>query len=185
MELDKRIKIGKRPLTCLDVDQAQQFVGKECIFSDSFINYKNIQSCTENPQYIGILSIEDKFKYSCKEEYPYKNGTDGYCYALVLPLEWIKESGITNFVPYTLDTWKHEFEPGEVITFRGKKGSPKDNISYECIYNGYLKTKEGEIIIILGPFMFSFNELFELHEINRDNTWEPFGRKVETINLGH
>lgn len=121
MILDPRIKEGKRPLTCLDVDQAQQFVGKECIFSDSFINYKNIQLYTENPQYIGILSIEDKFKYNCKEESPFRNKTDGYCYSLVLPLEWVKQPTTTEFEPYTLDTWQYEFEPGDIVFFREKR----------------------------------------------------------------
>ena len=90
MILDSRIKEGKRPLTCLDVEQAREFVGKKCLFSNSYVNYKNIKEYEKFPQYTGILGIKDKFKYNCKEESPFKNGTDGYCYDLVLPLEWVK-----------------------------------------------------------------------------------------------
>ena len=34
MELDKRIKEGKRPLTCFDLKEAEKFEGKEGYFSD-------------------------------------------------------------------------------------------------------------------------------------------------------
>ena len=33
MELDKRIKEGKRPLTCFDLKEAEQFIGKKGYFS--------------------------------------------------------------------------------------------------------------------------------------------------------
>lgn len=174
MILDPRIKEGKRPLTCLDVDQAQQFVGKECIFSDSFINYKNIQLYTENPQYIGILSIEDKFKYNCKEESPFINKTDGYCYDLVLPLEWINESE-KKYRPYTIKDFEKAFlndEFDDFIIFRDKH-NPDD--IYTMRYNGNFKKGQFEYIC-LGAKNFSFESLFENYEIaDYDGDWQPFG----------
>ena len=93
MELDKRIKEGKRPLTCLDIEQAREFEGKQCLFSDSYVNYKNIREYAKYPQYTGILHIEEDTKrFLTKEDYVFRNGTDGYCYSLVLPCEWVKES---------------------------------------------------------------------------------------------
>lgn len=40
MELDARIVEGKKPLTCLDAEQAKLFIGKECYFSDFASKYK-------------------------------------------------------------------------------------------------------------------------------------------------
>lgn len=179
MELDSRIKPGKRPLTCLDVEQAREFVGKQCLFSDSYVNYKNIKEYEKFPQYTGVLNIKDKVEHlRSKEDYIFKNGTDGYCYSLVLPLEWIKEATPPEFVPYTFETWGQDFKPGDVVFFRGKEDTPKGKNYYKCIYSGYAETQDNRIIVILGPWFFTFNELFDLYEIYRNGNWEPFGRKT-------
>ena len=44
MELDSRIKEGKRPLTCFDTEQAKEFLGKECYFSNCKSHYKNLSA---------------------------------------------------------------------------------------------------------------------------------------------
>ena len=89
MILDKRILKGKKPLTCLDAEEARGFKGKVCLFSDSYVNYKNIQEYMENPQYVGILELDNSEEV---EDYIFRNGRDGYKYCLALPLEWVKES---------------------------------------------------------------------------------------------
>lgn len=182
MILDSRIKEGKRPLTCIDIEQAREFVGKKCLFSNSFVNYKNIKEYEKFSQYTGFLDVNDNFKYNCKEESPFINKNDGYCYDLVLPWEWVEKTNTTKFIPYTLDTWQYEFGPGDIVFFRGKKDTCKDGTLYKCMYLGYLE-QDNRILVILGPWLFSFDELFKLYEINRIGRWEPFGRKVETIDL--
>jgi hypothetical protein len=190
MILDSRIKEGKRPLTCIDVEQAREFEGKQCLFSDSYVNYKNIREYAEYPQYTGVLHIEEDTKrFRVNEDYVFRNGTDGYCYSLCLPLDWIKEPKAPEFVPYTLDTWEHEFNPGDVITFRGKVGTDRAGRQYKCIYAGWRQvissdiTQDATVTVALGLWGYTFKDLSELYEIYRDNTWEPFGRKVETIDL--
>lgn len=179
MELDSRIKKGKRPLTCLDVEQAREFVGKQCLFSDSYVNYKNIHEYAGNSQYIGILDIDEKPKrYRSKEDYVFRNGTDGYFYSLVLPVDWIEWPKTPECEPYTLDTWGQDFKPGDVVFFRGKEDTPKENNYYKCMYLGYLENENNRILVILGPWLFTFYELFELYEIYRNGTWEPFGRQT-------
>ena len=59
MKLDLRIKEGKKPLTCIDVEQAREFVGKQCLFSDSYNNFVDIGKYAKNTQYIANLSIEE------------------------------------------------------------------------------------------------------------------------------
>lgn len=185
MILDSRIKEGKRPLTCIDVEQAREFEGKQCLFSDSYNNFVDIGKYAKNTQYIANLSIEENPKH---EEYVFINNYDGYRYRLALPLEWIdqKPGNKIDFVKYTLDTWQQEFEPGDVITFRGKVGTERAGSRYKCIYAGWRQDLLQDAIVFLGLWGFTFKELFELYEIHRGDgprDWEPFGRKVETIDL--
>lgn len=177
MKLDSMIKEGKRPLTCIDVEQAREFVGKECIFSDYYDNYQDIRKydIESHNKYTGILSMDDEKKWG---DYVFKNTKNKSRYRLILPCEWVQPPKTPEFVPYTLDTWQHEFEPGDVIIFRGKVGTDRDGIQYKCIYAGW-RQDFLNYVIILGLWGFTFKELSELYEIYRDNTWEPFGRKVE------
>lgn len=63
MELDKRIKEGKRPLTCFDAEEAKKYVGKKCyltndisLFSDLDV-FKDIEGCKSVPnEYDGIIN---------------------------------------------------------------------------------------------------------------------------------
>lgn len=184
MILDSRIKEGKRPLTCIDIEQAREFVGKECIFSDFFLNYVDIEkfNIDNDNEHTGILSIDDN-----SSDYIFINDRNESRYRFILPCEWLPKA--TEFVPYTLDTWEHEFNPGDVITFRGKVGTERAGRQYKCIYAGWRRvinsdiTQDATVTVDLGLWGFTFKELSELYEIYRDNTWEPFGRKVETIDL--
>lgn len=181
MILDSRIKEGKRPLTCIDIEQAREFVGKECIFSDFFINYLDIEkfNIDNDNEHTGILSIADDS--SC--DYIFINARNKSRYRFILPCEWVKEEKTTKFEPYTLDTWEQEFKTGDVVFFKGKEGTCKDGTLYKCLYLGYLETEDNRILVILGPWLFGFSELLNLYEIDRSGNWEPFGRKVETIDL--
>ena len=45
MELDKRIKPNKMPLTCFDINKAKQFIGKNCYFSCVMEAFENLNNC--------------------------------------------------------------------------------------------------------------------------------------------
>lgn len=176
MELDSRIKEGKRPLTCLDVEQARKFEGKLCLFSSSFVNYKNIREYAKYPQYTGILAIKDKFDNLESEESPYRNGNDGYLYEFILPLEWVKEPE-KKYRPYSLAEWIEKHEIGDVIKFRNSH-----NQEFHIMYSGYIFDTNDDIqdIRTKGQIMFvtsaySFQELFDNYEICVYGEWQPFG----------
>lgn len=180
MKLDKRIKEGKRPLTCLDVEQAREFVGKECIFSDIYANFKDInQYLFVDSDYAAILSIDERA--SCGD-YVFKNSKNNLRYSLILPLEWIEQQkSKINFEAYNLVTFENEFNIGDVVTFRGKTNTDRVGSYYKCVYSGYRFIAEKgstNTIAILGLWGFSFSELFDLYEIYRNGNWEPFGRKT-------
>lgn len=93
MILDSRIKDGKRPLTCIDIEQARAFVGKKCLFSDSYNNFVDIEKYSKNKQYIATLSIEEN---PTNEEFVFINNRDGYRYRLALPLECFRLMGFSD-----------------------------------------------------------------------------------------
>lgn len=181
--LDKKIKPGKRPLTSLDIDQAREFEGKKCFMANGLSyfcdlsNFKDIQPFNFT---VGNLLVIDDLT----DLVFYNAATKKLAYRYVLPCEWVEQKNEITFEPYTLETFEKEFNIGDVISFRGKKGNVKENIHYKCMYSGNLENDNcGSTRVIFGAFIFSFEELFKLYEINRGGNWEPFGRKVENIDI--
>lgn len=170
MILDSRIKEGKRPLTCIDVEQAREFEGKQCLFSDLYSNYKNIREYAKYPQYTGVLHIgEEKQILRSKEDYIFRNLTDGYCYRLVLPLEWIKEE--KKYRPYTVMEFIKEYPLGSHLHFR-----PKDKlIEMHRLIDGYNDCLNGAGTLFMCGAMYSMSELYDRYEIFKDGEWQPFG----------
>lgn len=181
MELDSRIIEGKRPFTCLDIEQAKEFEGKLCLFSSSFMNYKNISEYAEYPQYTGILTIRDKVECSEskesreigeREECPFRNGNDGYFYEFALPLEWIKEE--KRYRPYK--NVQEFFEDvgcdiGDIIRFRRKT----DDTEYRSFIAGTSHEANGVETVFLCNRYYTMRELFEYCEMVTSHGYEPFG----------
>ena len=175
MELDKRIKEGKRPLTCFDTEQAKEFLGKECYFSNCKVHYKNLSAFEKfeslTDYCIGILTavmdLGDRVfdvDQQCKEF--------RYC----LPCEWVKEEKKEpKYRPYTIKDFEKAFlndEFDDFIIFRDKH--EPDHI-YTMRYNGnYVRGKIE--YFCLGAKNFSFESLFENYEVaNYDGDFVPFG----------
>lgn len=170
MELDSRIKEGKRPLTCIDVEQAEEFVGKLCLFSDNYRNYKDIQEYSENPQYIGTLAPQDNFNL---REYPFKNENDGGSYRLVLPLDWVKEPE-KKWRAYTIAEFQEAFTVGKAVRFRRKDEPTKEHL---LVFGGYYTLRDGRVSILFGIHLYTLEELFEQYEWQEFYTdeYRPFG----------
>lgn len=172
MELDSIIIEGKKPFTCLDIEQAREFEGKLCLFSSLLGNYKNISEYSEYPQYTGILTIRDKFDSPMSEECPYMNGNDGYFYEFALPLEWIKEPEPPEYGSYSVMEFIKEYPIGSHVHFR-----PKDGImEMHRLVDGYNDCKNGAGNLFLSGRWCSMTELYNDYEIYRDGNWEPFGK---------
>ena len=180
MELDKRIKEGKRPLTCLDVEQAREFEGKQCLFSDSYVNYKNIREYAKYPQYTGVLHIgEDKQILRSKEDYVFRNLTDGYLYSLVLPLEWVKPEEPKDpeeiYRAFSLNEFSELYAIGDVVTFRLKDCEVVEQsmlIGFQSIDD---EDTPGNGYVLIGNCRYGFMELFNNYELKHLNHWQPFG----------
>lgn len=173
MELDERIIEGKHPLTCLDVEQAKEFVGKECIFSDNYENFKHIDEYTSfNSYYTAILALEDK---AHNGDYVFKNAKNAIRYRLILPCEWVKEPEKT-YRPYK--NVQELFEDigvdiGDTILFRSKANETE----HHALITSYETPKNGAETLSFGGFLYRYTmqELFDSFELFSCGRWLPFG----------
>ena len=166
MELDKRIKEGKRPLTAFD-EMESKFIGTDCYFSDKASDFGDLSNCQ-----VGTLLSRDGMTgvFNATKNNSYANFD--YC----LPCEWVEEEkSEPKYRPYTMSEFKSEFKIGMVLTLRNR-----DTPDYVCqvMYLGnrqYDESDSNNNTIFLSQRFFSLRELFNMFEIVRDGEWQPFG----------
>lgn len=167
MELDKRILPGKRPLTCFDIDEAEQYVGKKCYMSNNYDFFRDLDFT--QPKILN--GVED-----CEEPFHYYDNTQDRQAEFCLPCDWVKEPE-KKYRPFSLAEWIEQHEIGEVIHYRSKS----EGIELRHMYMGYAHgigkdiTKIGVGTLTLGVASYSFDYLFEDYEIEINNEWQPFG----------
>ena len=168
MELDKRIKEGKRPLTCFDVEQAKEFLGKECYFSNCKSHYKNLSafekfvSLTDYciGELTAIMDLGDRVfdvDQQCNEF--------RYC----LPCEWVKESEKKYREYKNLDEFFDVtgLEIGDLIKLKFPGNNVAELLIVGSCDNG----------LFIGIHKYTFKQLFEIVEISISGEWQPFGIK--------
>ena len=165
MELDKRIKEGKRPLTCFDVKEAKQFIGKKGYFSHYIDNYADLKNTV-----LGTLGgTGDTFHESfCCTEQPF----DNYYYEFFIPAEYVKpEEPEKKYRAFTIKEFQQKYSVGSVLKIRQKQNRFTESVVQ---YAGYKKYEER---IYLGITDFILDELFENFEMiePQSDTWHPFG----------
>lgn len=188
MNLDPRIIEGKKPLDCFDTEQAKEFLGKECYFSDRLCTFNKLLDAYS---YVTADVLVSKEKHLYVGELLTVSDSDGSCYEagingeaewfqFCLPCEWVKEPK-KKYRPYTLAEWVNQHEIGEVIKFKNSH-----NQEFNVMYNGFvidcgkdiqdIRTK-GEIILLNIGYL--LEELFKNYEICINGEWKPFGIEVE------
>lgn len=158
MELDKRIKEGKRPLTCFDVKEAKQFIGKECYLSNSFADYANLNNVTAKR----ILD------YVSNTRIPYGSNPAGiYCYCL--PCEWVEEPEKKYREYKDLDEFFDVtgLEIGDLIKLKFPGNNVAELLIVGSCDNG----------LFIGIHKYTLKQLFEMVEISISGEWQPFGIK--------
>ena len=173
MELDKRIKEGKRPLNCFDTEQAKQFIGKKCYFSDDARDFMNLDKADGDT----LFYVAELQNIWTAEEYCFADNSNDYRF--ILPLEWAKpeesEEPEKKYRPYK--NVQELFEDigvyiGDTIHFRSKA---KETESYSLI-TSYTTLKDGtEKICLGGAFYYTMQALFDLFELRSRGEWIPFG----------
>lgn len=165
MELDKRIKEGKRPLTCFDLNEAEEYVGKKCYISNEYDFFRNLDF-TQQKILNGVEDCEKPFHYDSDKQAE-------FC----LPCDWMKEPE-KKYRAFTLAEWIDQHEIGEVIHFRNKDYKQE----FYAMYVGYVidNGEDTEDIrttgrIMLMTWAYSLENLFEDYEIEMNGEWLPFG----------
>ena len=84
MELDKRILPGKYILTCFDTEEAKQFIGKKCYFTNDITSFAYLDNLNKGK----LTSVGDD------EINPYKHVGERGSYAtnFILPFEWVQST---------------------------------------------------------------------------------------------
>ena len=165
MELDKRIKEGKKPLTAFDVMESK-FIGTDCYFSDKASDYGDLSNCQ-----IGRLLSRDGMTgvFNATKNNSYANFD--YC----LPCEWVEEEKKEpKYRPFKDHAeYKEYLNDGIIESWIQIREKPTGEVS-ELMYVG-----GSEAIICLGAYSFDLNDLFYDFELFNESTgeWQPFGIK--------
>ena len=175
MKLDPRIIEGKRPLSCLDTEEAKQFIGKKGYFAGDLSIFKNLD-------YFDKWTLQEIKDDPCR---CFKDGCLGEWWYYFLPEEWVQEQEPEPvWRPYDLDTLREDkMFLGDVVTFRRKTEDGSARI-ITAIYNGKSENSDDldDSEILLGGEWFGFQRLFEEYEIfdsaygdSKICRWRPFG----------
>lgn len=177
MILDKRILPDKKPLSCLDAEQAIEFVGKECYFSDLACQYDDLGGFERsdcNAVYRkGILSHVN----STGKEHAFENKETRSEYRYCLPCEWVKEE--KKYRPYK--NVQELFDDvgcyiGDVIHFRSKANETENH----ALITSYTTLKNGtEKICLGGAYYYTTQALFDSFELRSRGEWVAFGKQED------
>lgn len=165
MELDKRIKEGKRPLTAFDVMESK-FIGTDCYFSDKPSDFADLSKCQ-----VGKLMSSDAVSGMFGAS---KNNSYAVFY-FCLPCEWVnEEKSEPKYRPYTKSEFLNKFKCGEPINIRYK--DDHINVFIETIASVRIDKFMDDVHIRLYEGIFDLQRLFDEFEWQKSNgDWQPFG----------
>lgn len=172
MELDKRIKDGRRPLCCFDIREAIQFIEMKGYFANDlgafkYLGFTDYSQRFTSLSYGTLKEVDNDSEKAFSDEISHK-------FNYFLPEEWIEPE--QKYRPYSLDEWKRTHELGTEVVFR-KKRKPTGH-SMPIMHRVFLGYDEGKHYlekIHLGYSAFTLDTLFEKYEIYENGTWRPFG----------
>ena len=171
MKLDSRIKEGKKPLTCFDVEEAKKYIGKDCYFASKFERFENLSIVP----HATLHNVDDG-----PVPFQFYDDDGVFCYdCFILPYEWVKpEEPEKKYRPLSYKEFWRLFDFGDGVCFR-RKGQDTAEFSmylgYEIDSDGNRDEIPGEGKVNLGGNRYTLAELFEYYEMQLDDEWQPFG----------
>ena len=181
MELDKRIKEGKRPLTCFDLKEAEKFIGEDGYFAHEMEAFENLDRC----YFSRLLGFD-----TCDKSIPFAVANASRDYEFFIPAEWVmEEEPEPKYRAFTLNEFLKSYKIGDTVTFRLKKDghAPEKEclVEYTGMITGYEslpedRDKPGKSSVFLGGCpSISLSRLFEFYELQNKYyypiVWQPFG----------
>jgi hypothetical protein len=163
MELDKRIKEGKRPLNCFDTEQAKQFIGKKCYFSDDARDFMNLDKADGDT----LFYVAELQNIWTAEEYCFADNSNDWCF--ILPCEWVEEEKKEPEKKYralTLNEFLERFKIGEALYIRFKRDKAERVVVF---------TEHHNSVVCLGMREYNLATLSNCYEYFDGKEWQPFG----------
>lgn len=178
MELDRRIKDGRRPLCCIDIREAIQFIETRGYFANDlgafkYLGFTDYTQRFTSLSYGTLKEVDNDSEKAFSDEISHK-------FNYFLPEEWIEPE--QKYRPYSLDEWKRTHELGTEVVFRKKRKDLESAESTKTVmHRVFLGYDEGGNVdlemIHLGYSAFTLYTLFEKYEIYEDGSWRTFGIK--------
>ena len=153
MNLDSRIKSISDIFTCINMEEAKQFIGQRGYFADCMISFEDLSQ----RELYNLDRIDD-------DDVPFVSGNIHWRY--FLPVDNLKPVE-KKYRPYTMT----DFAISEFVVFREKSNPLAE---YHVRYNGY-KKYDSIYKVILGNISYTFDDLFEDFERFYNGRWYPFG----------
>ena len=169
MKLDSRIKEGKRPLNCFNTEQAKQFIGKKCYFSDEARDFMNLDKADGDT----LFYVAELQNIWTAEEYCFADNSNAYRF--ILPCEWVEEEKKEpekKYRPFKDHTeYKEYLNDGIIESWIQIREKLTGEVS-ELMYVG-----ASGAVIYLGDYSFDLNQMFYDFELFNESTgeWQPFG----------
>lgn len=118
MELDKRIKPNKMPLTCFDINKAKQFIGKNCYFSCVIEAFENLNNCTKAP----LSYVDDNTT-------PFNR-----VFCFVMPCDWVEDPNDVETLKKTITELRQKVAEQEKTIERLNGNARKESVAEEEPY---------------------------------------------------
>lgn len=163
MELDKRIKEGKRPLTCFDIDEAGKYVGQKCYISNEYDFFRDLDF-TQPKILNGVEDCEAPFHYDSDSQAE-------FC----LPAEWVKEPE-KKYRPFIGIEFAEKFGLwiGHIIRIRDRPENAGQEYEYKIMFVGY-RWYKGMFEVFINGCWIDLLTLFDLYEYEENGEWHKFG----------
>ncbi len=173
MELDKRIMPGKRPLNCFDTEQAEEFIGKKCYFSDEARDFMNLDKADGDTMFY-VAELQNIWT---AEEYCFADNSNDWRF--ILPFEWVKPKESKEpkeiYRAFSLNEFSALYAIGDVVTFRLKDRE----VIEQSMLIGFQSCDDEDIpgngYVLIGNCRYGFMELFNNYELKYLDHWQPFG----------
>lgn len=166
LDLDSRIKAGKRPLNCFDTEQAMQFLGKQCYFSDDATDFMDLDKADGDSSFY-IAELQNIWTV---EEYCFADNSNDYRF--ILPVDWVKTEPEETTRPFTLKEFLEKFKIMYPIRYRPIFS--RDFIIVAGVIGWFEDKENGDDGVIIGSRNHLLKDLFDSYEFEQDGQWFPF-----------
>lgn len=164
MKLDPRIEQGKKPLTPFDVDEAREYVGKDCYFTSHIADFNAID---RHGYYIKKGKLTSIIFNNDIDPAPYchTSENDVWNESFIVPCEWVETSR-----PFTIQEFLRCFDVFETIHYRKKHN---DSV-LTGQFKGFYVLNE-DVTVQIGNSVIPLKTLYNEYEVYIFGKWQVFG----------